>query len=197
MLPKISIYYHIFLQFKGKTCNDEYMEEIKNTATFCGIRHKGRIWKSVHTWSIHFITAATNRNYSLLKTKSESHYSPWSSPGQNTGVGSLSLLQGIFPTQGSNPGLPHCRRILYQLSHLGSPWKLKGNNRKSSHFDGNTQVLSQSWIQCNFRRKNIKNWWNQLLFQQKAAAKSTFNYNHPSLMFLKPLDTKLLQLFSP
>ena len=44
-------------------------------------------------------------------------YSPWNSPGQNTGVGSLSLLQGIFPTQGSNPGLPHCRRILYQLSY--------------------------------------------------------------------------------
>ena len=38
-----------------------------------------------------------------------------------TGVGGLSLLQGIFPTQGSNPGLPHCRRILYQLSHKGSP----------------------------------------------------------------------------
>ena len=35
--------------------------------------------------------------------------SPWSPPGQNTGVGSLSLLQGIFPTQRSNPGLPHCR----------------------------------------------------------------------------------------
>ena len=48
-------------------------------------------------------------------------YSPWNSPGQNTGVGSLSLLQGIFPTQGSNPGLPHCRQILYQLSHLGTP----------------------------------------------------------------------------
>ena len=46
--------------------------------------------------------------------------SPWNSPGQNTGVGSLSLLQGIFPTQGLNPGLPHCRRILYQLSHRGS-----------------------------------------------------------------------------
>ena len=44
-------------------------------------------------------------------------YSPWNSPGQNTGVGSLSLLQGIFPTQGSNSGLPHCPRILYQLSH--------------------------------------------------------------------------------
>ena len=48
-------------------------------------------------------------------------YSPWNSPGQNTGVSSLSLFQGIFPTQGSNRGLPHCRRILYQLSHKGSP----------------------------------------------------------------------------
>ena len=48
-------------------------------------------------------------------------HSPWNSPGQNSGVGSLSLLQGIFPTQGLNPGLPHCRWILYQLSHKGSP----------------------------------------------------------------------------
>ena len=48
-------------------------------------------------------------------------YIPWNSPGQNTGVGGLSLLQGIFPTQESNPGLPHCRLILYQLSHKGSP----------------------------------------------------------------------------
>ena len=48
-------------------------------------------------------------------------HSPWNSPGQNTGVGSLSLLQGIFPTQGLNPGLPHCRQILYQLSQKGSP----------------------------------------------------------------------------
>ena len=47
-------------------------------------------------------------------------YSPWSSPGQNTGVGSLSLLQGIFPTQGSNLDLLHCGWILYQLSHQGS-----------------------------------------------------------------------------
>ena len=47
-------------------------------------------------------------------------YSPWNSLGQNTGVGSLFLLQGNFPTQRSNPGLPHCRRILYQLNHKGS-----------------------------------------------------------------------------
>ena len=48
-------------------------------------------------------------------------YSTWTSPGQNIGMGSLSLLQGIFPTQGSNPDLLHCRQILYQLSHKGSP----------------------------------------------------------------------------
>ena len=43
------------------------------------------------------------------------------SPGKNTGVGCHALLQGIFPTQGLNPGLPHCRWILYCLSHQGSP----------------------------------------------------------------------------
>ena len=47
--------------------------------------------------------------------------SPWNSPGQNTGLDSPSLLQGTFPIQGSNSGLPHCRWILYQLSHKGSP----------------------------------------------------------------------------
>ena len=45
--------------------------------------------------------------------------------GQNTGVGSLFFLQGIFPTQGSNPGFPHCRWTLYQLSHKGSPRTLE------------------------------------------------------------------------
>ena len=48
-------------------------------------------------------------------------YTPWNSPGRNTGLNSLSLLQGLFPTQGLNPDLPHCRQILYQLSHKGTP----------------------------------------------------------------------------
>ena len=48
-------------------------------------------------------------------------YSLQNSPDQNTGVGSLSLLQGIFPTQGLIPDLPHCRQVLYQLSHKESP----------------------------------------------------------------------------
>ena len=46
---------------------------------------------------------------------------PWNFPGKNTEVDRHSLLQGIFATQGSNLGLPHCGRILYHLSHQGSP----------------------------------------------------------------------------
>ena len=49
---------------------------------------------------------------------------PWDFPGENTGVGCHSLLQGLFPAQGSNPGLRHCGQILYHLSHQGSPWHL-------------------------------------------------------------------------
>ena len=48
---------------------------------------------------------------------------PWNSPSKNTGMGSYSLLQGIFLTQESNLGLPHFRRILYHLSHQGIPEK--------------------------------------------------------------------------
>ena len=44
---------------------------------------------------------------------------------KNIGAGSLPLLQGVFPTQGLNPGLPHCRRVLYQMSHKGSPRMLE------------------------------------------------------------------------
>ena len=51
-------------------------------------------------------------------------YSSWNSPGQNTGVGSFSLLQRIFTTQGSNPGFLHCRQTLYQLNHQRSLFKL-------------------------------------------------------------------------
>ena len=47
----------------------------------------------------------------------------WDSPGKNTGMGCYALLQGIFPTQRSNPGLLHCRGILYHLSHLSHTFK--------------------------------------------------------------------------
>ena len=54
---------------------------------------------------------------------------PWDFLGKSTGVGCHFLLQGIFLTQGSNPGLLHCRQMLYRLSHQGSP---KSDNFTSS-----------------------------------------------------------------
>ena len=64
-----------------------------------------------------------SKSHSVVSNSLPPHgpYGPWNSLDQDTGVGSLSLFQRIFPTQGSNPGLPHCSRVLYQLSHQGSP----------------------------------------------------------------------------
>ena len=78
--------------------------------------------KVINDWSLR--TFQGKRKVKVVQscpTRCDPMDCPCNSPGQNTGVGSLSLLQGIFPTQGLNPGLWHCRRILYQLSHTGSP----------------------------------------------------------------------------
>ena len=83
-------------------------------------------------------------------------YSPWNSPGQNTGVGCQSLLQGIFPTQGSNPGFSHYRWILYQLSHKGSPRILEWV--AYSFFSRSSQPRNQTRVSCiagGFKRINI------------------------------------------
>ena len=73
-------------------------------------------------------------------------YSLWNSPGQNTGVGSCSLLQGIFPTQGLNPGLLHCRQILYQLSHQRNPRILEWIAYPFSR--GSSQPRNQTRVSC-------------------------------------------------
>ena len=85
------------------------------------LTHKHRQPQPQHTY--HNITLTPLHACSVVSNSLRHHglYSPWNSPGQNTGVGGLSLLQGIFPTQESNPGLPHCRLILCQLSHKGIP----------------------------------------------------------------------------
>ena len=73
-------------------------------------------------------------------------HSPWNYPGQNTGVGSLSLLHRTFPTQRSNPGLPHCRQILYQLSHKGSPRILEWVAYPFS--SGSSRPRNQTRVSC-------------------------------------------------
>ena len=80
-------------------------------------------WDSTESTGLSIIGRDESASHSVVSDSLQPHelYSPWNSPGQNTGVGSCSLLQGIFPTLGSNPGLRHCRRILYHISHQGSP----------------------------------------------------------------------------
>ena len=73
-------------------------------------------------------------------------YSPWNSPCKNTVVGSRSLLQGIFTTQGLNPGLPHCSQILFQLSYQGSPRILEWVVYPFS--SGSSQPRNQTRVSC-------------------------------------------------
>ena len=87
-------------------------------AAVCGVAQS---WTRLKRLSSSSSDVAVVKGAQLCPTLFNPMDSPWNSPGQNTRVGSRTLLQGIFPTQGSNPGLPHCRRILYQLSHKGSP----------------------------------------------------------------------------
>ena len=94
-------------------------------------------------------------------------YSPWNSPGQNNGVGSLSLLQGIFPIQGSNPGLLHCRLILCEPSHKGSPrilkWVAISSSRRSSWPRDLIHVSCTSciggWILYHYASQDLQQWW--------------------------------------
>ena len=76
----------------------------------------------------HFVNVTTNGTtfHAVVSDSLQPHYSPWNSPGQSTWMGSLSLFQGIpspgdLPNPGIKPSLPHCRWILYQLNHKGSP----------------------------------------------------------------------------
>ena len=107
---------------------------ISHTAYFSLLPH------APHTkWSeSHSIVSDSLRPHGL--------YSPWNSPGQNTGAGCLSLLQGIFPTQGLKPGLPHCGRIIYQLSHKGSlpltPSHHTHKGRRQIYYKKRRKILS-------------------------------------------------------
>ena len=137
---------------------------------------------------------------------------PWNSPGKNTEVGSQSLLQGIFLTQGSNLSLLHCRQILYHLSHEGGPdnliktwgqtcllWQNKLNTRHGTQ-RGSVRLLDQGRLQ---RQNDIwqqlrgKSWWwrKQKPLKSKAGRMSRLvqewkikTWVVPSYHFLKSLE---------
>ena len=116
-------------------------------------------------------------------------YSPRNSPGQNTGVGSHFFLHGIFPAQGSDPGLPHCRWILYQLSHQGSPRTLEWVAYPFS--SGSSQLRNWTEVSCIAGRFFIS-WavrcWqirNQAYFQINFLE---FPYKNKNILILSNID---------
>ena len=117
-----------------------------------------RVWKS------------ESESHSVLSDSLWPHglYSPWNSPGQDTGMGSLFLLQWIFPTQGSNPDLSHCRWILYQLNCKGSPRILKWVDYPFS--SRSSWPRNGTWVSCIadrffFLNKNIYFNWRLITLQ--------------------------------
>ena len=124
-IPHLSIY-----PKKTKTQKDIF-SPVFTEALFTRAKIRRQLKYPINEWIKKMKYVNTMEYYTATwKWKSLSHVwlfaTPWTiqsmnSPGQNTGVGSLSLFQGIFPTQGLNPGLPHCRWFLHQLSHNGSP----------------------------------------------------------------------------
>ena len=92
--------------------------------------------------------ASWSQSLSVVSDSLRPHglYGSWNSPGWNPGVGSLSLLQGVFPTQGLNPGLLHCRRILHHLSHQRGPRILEWVAFPFSR--GSSQPRSRTGVSC-------------------------------------------------
>ena len=139
-----------------------------------GSQIDGEQWLDLGKW---------RESYSVVSDSLQPYglYSPWNSPGQNTEVGSLSLLQGIFPTHGSNPGLPHCR-IFYQLSHKGSPrileWVAYPFSSRSSRPRNWTRIsciagrVSTNWamrearvdLGCILKREEQSTYWQVVLW---------------------------------
>ena len=142
---------------------------------------EGEHWKDLGLgkmqWWIQFWTVNLGYMKYLQECESESRsvvsdslwshglYSPWTSLGQNTGVGSLSLFQGIFPNKGSNPGLPHYRQILYQLSHEGTDL---------SFFHDLITPQDKWWSVLHFFMYFFKN-WDIVALQCHASLCCTYN----------------------
>ena len=140
-------------------------------ATWCGQKQKCSmrmcIWQS------------ESRSVMSDSLRPQGLYSPRNSPGQNTGAGGLSLLQGILPTQGSKPGLPHYRQILSQLSYQASPSTLEWVAYPFSNRSSNPGIeLGSPELQVDFfpavndktDRKMKRNHYSQILSSWYLAA---------------------------
>ena len=124
------------------------------------------------------------------------------SPGKNTGVGCHALLQGIFSALGSNPGLLHCRQILYHLSYQGSPrileWAACPFSRGSSWPRNPTQVsciaFFTSWATGEAPAMNNHFKWSLCLIKNEISRSHNWHTKLPALLvnlfiYLLPLPS--------
>ena len=128
-------------------------------------------WVTLDIFALIFLKVYESESCSVVSDSLRPHglYSPWNSLGQNTRVGSLSLFQGIFPTQELNPGLLHCRQILYKLSHKGSPRILKwvvyafsSRSSQSRNWTGVSCIAGRFFTNWAIREA-LSLWWIQIL----------------------------------
>ena len=132
---------HATVAFKAKL--------LEIVSSFCAllVEHFNSAYFSIYWFSCQY-HQSESVSRSVMSDSLQPHelHIPWNSSGQNTRVGSFSLLHGIFPTQGSNPGLPHCRQILYQLSHKGNPRILEWVAYSCS--SGSSQARNWTGVSC-------------------------------------------------
>ena len=116
-------------------------------------------------------------------------YSPWNSPGHKTGVGSFSLLQGVFPTLVLNRGLQHCRQILYQLSHKGSPRILEWVAYTFSSGSSQLRNCLTQWKHFTFSTWRIR--ITVFVLHQQHLFLSIFSYNLSDCEIMSHCDFNL------
>ena len=112
----------------------------------------------------------------------------WNSPGQNTGVGSLPLLRGIFAIQGPNPGFLHCRWILYRLSHKGSLRILEWVNLSLPFSSGS--CLPKNWTRVSWIAGQLFTNW---AIREGGYIESFSNYNEVLTLQKLPLKHRMLR----
>ena len=99
------------------------------------------------------------------------------SPGKNTRVGCHALLQAIFPIQGLNPGLPHCRWILHHVSHQGSPLSTLVHSNSCTFEDwGNTEFAVVTNIDWLMQKSHFLNKWETSLNSYTFFYSIVLNY---------------------
>ena len=151
---------------------------------------EGALWEVTKSWRCILMTGVVVcvRQLLSLTLWPRGLYSPWDAPDLNTGVRSLSLLQGIFPTQGLHPGLLHCRWILYQLSHKGSPRVLEWG--ANPFFSGSSQPRNQTVVSC-IAGRVFTNWAVRESLIGVNAIMKRHQRAHMTLLLCKDIGKKM------